>query len=533
MHTKVPAQQAKQNQSSTEHKSPESALPQFEDARPAAATQMRMQSLMAGSAQTAQLKSTQAMMAAKPNNTGLPNQLKAGVENLSGMSMDHVRVHYNSDKPAQLQAHAYAQGSEIHVAPGQEKHLPHEAWHVVQQAQGRVKPTMQMKDAVPVNDDAGLEQEADVMGEKALGVGQLVSQSGAAQLVHQDVSGGASVAQLAPAYKQITGVTHLVTLNENGSLYNGDKYEDNEYSEVTDGTVLQVEDAGAIFSRRGPNQEEFSGEDEDGPQHYQWFPVLKLNGSPVPENVYVREDTIIDYSEGESLIANMTAMLDMPKMQWNGSGDKGFEDWSKDEGPEPETANCWNAILYAAHKSKLVDKGYIQRVNEGGKTELGPELVNKIVGSPAGRFLKNNGETAEAFQQRVATAGPDIPRGMVVVFHSTGFHVALSLGGGQLMELDKQALVTVVNPNYNPNYIKENAKFNADLNKLKTRASKQAEYQQKLLEYETWKTANSRDQTFTKRMDNELRQVSLTPGLNHYLLMLNLDGIYWGNLPSL
>lgn len=102
------------------------------------------------------------------NNTGLPDQLKSGIENLSGMSMDHVKVHYNSAEPAQLNAHAYAQGSDIHVAPGQEKHLPHEAWHVVQQAQGRVKPTVQMKNDVPVNDDVSLESEADIMGEKAM-----------------------------------------------------------------------------------------------------------------------------------------------------------------------------------------------------------------------------------------------------------------------------------------------------------------------------------------------------------------------------
>lgn len=104
----------------------------------------------------------------KPNNTGLPNQLKAGIESLSGMSMDHVKVHYNSDQPAQLNAHAYAQGSDIHVAPGQEKHLPHEAWHVVQQAQGRVKPNIQMKSGMAINDDAGLEVEADIMGARAL-----------------------------------------------------------------------------------------------------------------------------------------------------------------------------------------------------------------------------------------------------------------------------------------------------------------------------------------------------------------------------
>jgi hypothetical protein len=138
-----------------------------------------IQEMANDSSQVKQLKDYQAMAdsytaetaqrkAETPNNTGLPDQLKTGVESLSGMSMDHVKVHYNSDKPSQLQAHAYAQGNEIHVGPGQEKHVPHEAWHVVQQAQGRVKPTMQMKAGVPVNDDAGLENEADVMGAKAL-----------------------------------------------------------------------------------------------------------------------------------------------------------------------------------------------------------------------------------------------------------------------------------------------------------------------------------------------------------------------------
>jgi hypothetical protein len=106
------------------------------------------------------------------NNTGLPNNLKSGVEQLSGVSLNDVKVHYNSSKPATLQAHAYAQGTDIHVAPGQEKHLPHEAWHTAQQKQGRVKPTIQMKQGVPVNDDAGLESEADQMGAKALEVGK-------------------------------------------------------------------------------------------------------------------------------------------------------------------------------------------------------------------------------------------------------------------------------------------------------------------------------------------------------------------------
>jgi hypothetical protein len=104
----------------------------------------------------------------RENNTGMPDNLKAGVESLSGIDMSDVRVHYNSGKPADVGALAYAQGTDIHVAPGQEKHLPHEAWHVVQQAQGRVRPTILMKDRVPVNDEEELEHESDVMGRKAL-----------------------------------------------------------------------------------------------------------------------------------------------------------------------------------------------------------------------------------------------------------------------------------------------------------------------------------------------------------------------------
>lgn len=150
----------------------------FEGNRPEAIQMQRLQELANNSPQIKRLTQLQAMadqhsdqqqqpIQKKESNTGLPDDLKSGIENLSGYSMDDVKVHYNSDKPAQLNAHAYAQGTDIHLASGQEKHLPHEAWHVVQQKQGRVQPTMQMQDKVTINDDTGLEKEADVMGAKS------------------------------------------------------------------------------------------------------------------------------------------------------------------------------------------------------------------------------------------------------------------------------------------------------------------------------------------------------------------------------
>jgi hypothetical protein len=101
----------------------------------------------------------------------MPHPLKAGLEALSGIDFSGVRVHYGSAKPAQLNALAYTKGQDIYVSPGQEKHLPHEGWHVVQQIQGRVKPTLQTKSAW-INDDTELEREADTMGMKALQVTQ-------------------------------------------------------------------------------------------------------------------------------------------------------------------------------------------------------------------------------------------------------------------------------------------------------------------------------------------------------------------------
>lgn len=154
------------------------SLFQFVDNRPEAVEQRKLQEMANNSPQAKQAAQLHAMVSGpstqknqtiqkRENNTGLPDNLKTGIENMSGYSMDDVKVHRNSDKPAKLHALAYAQGTDIHLGPSQEKHLPHEAWHVVQQKQGRVKPTLQMKSGVTVNDDFSLESEADTMGAKA------------------------------------------------------------------------------------------------------------------------------------------------------------------------------------------------------------------------------------------------------------------------------------------------------------------------------------------------------------------------------
>lgn len=107
----------------------------------------------------------------KEGSGGMSAPLRSGIERLSGQDLGAVHVHRNSAEPANVNALAFAQGNDIHLGPGQEQHLPHEAWHVVQQRQGRVQPTVQLAAGVAVNDDPALEAEADRMGAKALSLG--------------------------------------------------------------------------------------------------------------------------------------------------------------------------------------------------------------------------------------------------------------------------------------------------------------------------------------------------------------------------
>ncbi len=93
------------------------------------------------------------------NKTGLPDAIKARFERMSGMTLDDVRVHYNSNKPAQLGAAAYTQGNEVYIGPGNEHSLEHELVHVVQQKQGIVQPTFRFGNQ-QINYSKKLEHEA-------------------------------------------------------------------------------------------------------------------------------------------------------------------------------------------------------------------------------------------------------------------------------------------------------------------------------------------------------------------------------------
>ena len=108
------------------------------------------------------------------HSNSLPKDVLGNMEQMMGADFSGVNIHQNSTNAHNVGALAYTQGEDIHFAPGQfdptsksgKELIGHELTHVVQQRQGRVQPTTQAK-GLPVNDDEGLEAEADEMGRQA------------------------------------------------------------------------------------------------------------------------------------------------------------------------------------------------------------------------------------------------------------------------------------------------------------------------------------------------------------------------------
>jgi hypothetical protein len=104
----------------------------------------------------------------------LPAPVQAKMEHAFDADLSSVRVHEGSEAGA-LGAQAFAQGTDIHFAPGHydpgstagQELIGHELAHVVQQSQGRVTSGRQNKGGAAVNDDPSLEREADEMGARA------------------------------------------------------------------------------------------------------------------------------------------------------------------------------------------------------------------------------------------------------------------------------------------------------------------------------------------------------------------------------
>lgn len=111
--------------------------------------------------------------ASSGSSVSLPDPVQAKMEQSMGADFSGVQMFKDSEKASSVGANAFAQGNEVHFAPGQFKTdqagqelIGHELAHVVQQREGRVSANTSVG-GKPVNDDKGLEQEADDKGRLA------------------------------------------------------------------------------------------------------------------------------------------------------------------------------------------------------------------------------------------------------------------------------------------------------------------------------------------------------------------------------
>jgi hypothetical protein len=109
-------------------------------------------------------------------NDALPDQLQQSLETSFNHDFSNVHIQKDSERARELQALAFTEGEAIHFAPGQfnpgssagKNLIGHEFAHVVQQRSGVVQPTAIMGKGIALNDDRGLEAEADALGKKAV-----------------------------------------------------------------------------------------------------------------------------------------------------------------------------------------------------------------------------------------------------------------------------------------------------------------------------------------------------------------------------
>ena len=111
----------------------------------------------------------------RKRNENLPDELQSNMEQSLGHDFSDVQIQKNSQEASDMNARAFTKGDSVHFAPGeydphseQGKNLiGHEFTHVAQQRSGAVQPTRIMRKGLHLNDDRGLEHEADHFGRKA------------------------------------------------------------------------------------------------------------------------------------------------------------------------------------------------------------------------------------------------------------------------------------------------------------------------------------------------------------------------------
>lgn len=334
--------------------------------------------------------------------TALPERLRRVFEQLSGYDLSDVRVYSDSRWPARIGARAFVLGSDIHLSPGAEDALAHEAWHVVQQKQGRVRTTRAsgFDAGVGLNDDPVLEREADTMGLVARGLALRSADLPVTRplrvvttpqpVVQRQVTVGGSEVSNAAAFEEqiktrlylvssdVVDFTSIITDMLNEQLvfesWSDVKREilvrEVGYQAVEKMRALAVDHANRFKQADTRYRKEITEARRDKKKK-----VDKTFSDNLEARIY-NEEGLIRWGNASYLTYKCR---DREMFQWLQGA----------RNDDPLVMNCWEAVLYSLVKTGLVHKSYITwciRPDESKNADL-PEL-----GSPnnlASNMLRN------------------------------------------------------------------------------------------------------------------------------------------------
>ncbi len=187
----------------------------FVDNRPEALEQQELQAMANNSPQALEGAKFQEMAEQHAqqsvNKTGIPDDLKTNTENVLKVSLNKIKVHYNSKEPEKVDAHSLTKGNHVYIGPGREEDLPHELIHAGKHQEEGVQPTMTTQDGVGINGDVSKEKEAETLATKAKR-NQSVPSKQPLQPLAENNSNTATV-QLLHAREMVVGNTYRYQLD--------------------------------------------------------------------------------------------------------------------------------------------------------------------------------------------------------------------------------------------------------------------------------------------------------------------------------
>ena len=508
------------------------------------------------------------------------DQIKTNVSSLMGTDVSDARVHYNSSKPAQLKAVAYAQDNDVYMSSGKGQNndiLGHELAHNAQNKQGRVAATVQRK-GVDINDSPVLEKEADVIGAQAASM-QTPAQMKAVSSTPTQKNG------IVQGIFEDGDQKYNHFLNGNNGLLDdilGDHAADFEdiLNDGDEQIMINIDEWLLPKGLAEKKQEILDKLDFQEPKQEKAKPKksklkpkgkhkARISGKDMLSSLMNVPDVELD--PAQKLVSSMKGLMHQEVLQHTGPADKrgGFGSWMKGDKktPLPTKSNCWNAVLIAAHEAKLIDKKFIKEANtpvelqgKGGSIQS-VKFVQHIINNARGNVQVNS----KIANSKVRNAdlidrlsGAQIPVGDVVVIGRAGMHVLVSVGGGKVIELDNRGLsIQKDNPKFKEDYKERHAADTKQIKDVRSMLSEakakkqelkdnpeelaQVEKEIKKIEadikrlerrFRKWKANSSSKNLLTgwHRMDNEILITTLIE--SHFLEGGDLDGVWWGAMPQ-